>query len=216
VRAFDEVAWDFFAAVLKKEAPGSRSGALRDFQDALHQSLLTDREATSLLRLLWIGGTATSNLFIPSTLHLLLRHNPVKAELQKNPALVPAFVSEALRLEGPITTVPRRAKASINLCGLEIRENDSLAICLLSANSDPEFFPSPEVIDLSRPQSKQIAFGLGIHHCLGGYIARALAETVIGRVLRDFPNLKAGEPLESLEYEEGNLRGLKRIKLINS
>jgi cytochrome P450 len=214
VRAFDEVAWEFFWSVLKSESPGNRTGALREFLDALHESRMTEQEATSLLRLLWIGGTATSNIFNPSALHLLIRHETVKAELQKNPALVPSFVSEALRLEGPITTVLRRAKTAFELCGLEIRENDSLQICLLSANSDPAFFPNPETIDLSRPLSRQIAFGFGIHHCLGGYIARALAETVVGRVLRDLPSLTAAEPLESLEYEEGNLRGLKRLLLV--
>jgi cytochrome P450 len=213
VRAFDEVAGDFFASILKSESPGNRTGALWEFLDALQESRLNEREATSLLRLLWIGGTATSNLFNPSALHLLIRHETVKAELQKNAALVPAFVSEALRLEGPTTTVPRRAKTCFELCGQQIRENDSLQICLLSANSDPAFFPNPKTIDLSRPLSRQIAFGFGIHHCLGGYIARALAETVVGRVLRDLPSLTEAEPLESLEYEEGNLRGLKRLLL---
>jgi cytochrome P450 len=213
VRAFDEVAGEFFGAILKNESPGNRTGALREFLDALQESRLNEREATSLLRLLWIGGTATSNLFNPSALHLLIRHEAVKAELQKNAALIPAFVSEALRLEGPTTTVPRRAKTSFELCGQQIRENDSLQICLLSANSDPAFFPNPESIDFSRPLSRQIAFGFGIHHCLGGYIARALAETVVGRVLRDLPRLTAAEPLEKLEYEDGNLRGLKRLLL---
>lgn len=213
VSAFDEVAGEFFGAILKSESSANRTGALRDFLDALQESRLTEREATSLLRLLWIGGTATSNLFNPSALHLLMQHETVKVELQKNAVLVPAFVSEALRLEGPTTTVPRRAKTSFELCGQQIRENDFLQICLLSANSDPAFFSNPESIDFSRPLSRQIAFGFGIHHCLGGYIARALAETVVGRVLRDLPSLTAAEPLESLEYEEGNLRGLKRLLL---
>ena len=213
VRSFDEVAWDFFSGIIRSESSRTRGAALGYFLRSHEEGLVTEREAVSMLRLLWIGGTATSNLFNPSVLMLLVRHGEVKNALLEDPSRIPAFISEALRLEGPTTTVPRRVKISLELCGQEIREGDALQICLLAANSDPSVFPDPEKIDLTRPMSRQIAFGLGIHHCLGGYIARALAETVVSRTLRHFPRLAAAEPLEGLFYEEGNLRGLKRLLL---
>ncbi len=213
VRSFDEAAWEFFSKVLQSSSVGKREAALGYFIRCQKEGLVSEREAVSMLRLLWVGGTATSNLFNPSVLMLLLRHGEVKNALLRDPSRIPAFISEALRLEGPTTTVPRRVKASLELCGQKIREGDDLQICLLAANSDPSVFPNPEKIDLTRPMLRQIAFGLGIHHCLGGYIARALAETVVSRTLQHFSRLAAAEPLDGLSYEEGNLRGLKRLLL---
>jgi cytochrome P450 len=213
VRGFDEAAWEFFSKLLQSESPGNRGAAIGHFLDCHAKGLVNKREAVSMLRLLWIGGTATSNLFNPSALMLLVRHGEVSMALHRDPSLIPAFISEALRLEGPTTTIPRRAKTSLELCGQEIREGDALQISLLAANSDPSVFPDPEKIDLTRPMSRQIAFGFGIHHCLGGYIARALAETVVSRTLQHFSRLAAAEPLDGLCYEEGNLRGLKRLLL---
>jgi cytochrome P450 len=213
VRSFDQVAWDFFSEILRSESCSDRGAAIGHFLRCRKEGLLDEHEAVSLLRLLWIGGTATSNLFNPSALMLLVRDQETKGALLRDPSQIPAFISEALRLEGPITAVPRRAKTSFNLCGQEICEGDVLQICLLAANSDPSAFPLPEKIDLARPVSRQIAFGFGIHHCLGGYIARALAEALIGRTLQHFSRLAAAEPLDGLSYEEGNLRGLKRLLL---
>jgi cytochrome P450 len=213
VRGFDEAAWEFFSKLLQSESPGNRRAAIRHFLDCHAKGLVNEREAVSMLRLLWIGGTATSNLFNPSALMLLASHGEVKKALLRDPSLIPAFISEALRLEGPTTTVPRRVRTSLELCGQEIREGDALQICLLAANSDPSVFPDPEKINLTRPMSRQIAFGFGIHHCLGGYIARALAETVVSCTLQHFPQLAVAEPLYGLSYEEGNLRGLKRLLL---
>jgi cytochrome P450 len=216
VRSFDQAAWDFFSEILQSRSAGRREAALGYFLRCHEEELVNEREAVSMLRLLWVGGTATSNLFNPSVLMLLLRNGEVKSALLRDPLRIPAFISEALRLEGPTTTVPRRAKISLELCGQEIREGDDLQICLLAANSDPFVFPNPERIDLARPTSRQIAFGLGIHHCLGGYIARTLAETVVRCTLQHFPRLAAAEPLDGLSYEEGNLRGLKRLLLVVS
>lgn len=213
VRAFDDVAWKFFSELVRTETWRDRPGALGHLLRETQESQLSEQAAVSLLRLLWVGSTATSNLFNPSALLLLVRHPQTQAVLREDLSLVPSFVSEALRLEGPTTTVPRRAKSRIELCGQEILEGDKLQICILAANSDPSAFAEPEKIDLRRPATKQIAFGFGIHHCLGGYIARALAETVVARILQTFPKLSAAEPLESVRYEEGDLRGVGRLLL---
>jgi len=213
VRSFDQVTQEFFGGIINRESSAQRGGALQAILRNIEGSELSEREAVSLLRLLWIGGTATSNLFNPSALRLLAVYPSVQSQLRENPGLVPAFISEALRLEGPTTTVPRRAKTDFELCGQMIRQNDALQICLLSANSDPAFFPEPHKIDLRRPAGRQLAFGFGIHHCLGGYIAKALAETVVARTLLAGPHLQWAEASDGLDYEDGNLRGLKRLRL---
>lgn len=191
----------------------NRGGVFGKLLSLSGSDALSDQEIAGLLRLVWLAGTSTSTLFLPSLLLLMLRHPAAVALVRGERTLVPAFVSEALRLEGSVTFVHRRAKTSFELCGREIRRNDLVLLCLLAANSDPTAFPCPEMVDISRPASRHVAFGFGIHHCLGGYIARAVAETVVTRVLDSSPCIVAAQPLTGLTYEEGDLRGLKRLLL---
>jgi cytochrome P450 len=204
---------EFFEQIVATKGEHQCPGVLGALLSRASANPLTNGELVGLLRLLWFAGTSTSTNFLPSLLLLMLRHPDVVQEMRTNPALIPAFVSEALRLEGSIVFVHRRARSSFDLGGQEIRANDSLRICLLAANNDPTVFPEPEKIDLNRPVSRQIAFGVGIHHCLGGYIARALAETMVSRTLQHSTRLAAAESLDALSYEEGNMRGLKRLYL---
>ncbi len=213
VRRFDDSAWDFFSGIVAQGRPEVRDGALRVILEQRHDGSLTDRQAVSLLRLLWIGSTATSNLFNPSALMLLLRHPELQSRLREGPALVPAFVAESLRLEGPTTVVPRRVITDIEFHGVRMRKDDLVSVCLLAANSDPAAFPSPGTIDLDRPAGRHIAFGLGIHHCLGATVARHVAETVVDRLVRCLPSMRSAEPLDHLAYEQGNLRGLTRLRI---
>jgi hypothetical protein len=204
---------EFFEQIVATKGEDERPGVLGALLSHASADPLSNGELVGLLRLLWFAGTSTSTNFLPSLLLLMLRHPHVVQDMRTSPALVPAFVSEALRLEGSIAFVHRRARSSFDLGGQKIRANDSLRICLLAANSDPAVFPEPEKIDLTRPASRQVAFGSGIHHCLGGYIARALAETMVSRTLQCSTRLAAAEPLDRLSYEEGNMRGLKRLLL---
>lgn len=213
VRSFDDSAWEFFSGVVAEGRPTVRDGALRLILEQRRDGSLTDRQAVSLLRLLWIGSTATSNLFNPSALMLLLRHPELQSRLREGPALVPAFVAESLRLESPTTVVPRRAITDIEFHGVRMRKDDLVNVCLLSANSDPAAFPSPCTIDLARPAGRHIAFGFGIHHCLGATIARHVAETIVDRLVRGLPSMHSAEPLDHLAYEQGNLRGLSRLRI---
>jgi cytochrome P450 len=144
---------------------------------------------------------------------LLLRHPELQSRLREDPALVPAFIAESLRLEGPTTVVPRRAITDIEFHGVRMRKDDLVNVCLLAANSDPTAFPSPGTIALDRPAGRDIAFGFGIHHCLGATVARHVAEILVDRLVRGLPSMRSAEPLDHLAYEQGNLRGLTRLRI---
>jgi len=144
---------------------------------------------------------------------LLLRHPELQSRLRQSPALVPAFVAESLRLEGPTTVIPRRVTTDVEFHGVRMRKDDLVDVCLLAANSDPTAFPSPGTIDLSRPVGRHIAFGFGIHHCLGAAVARHVAETLVDRLVRGLPGMRSAEPLDHLAYEQGKLRGLTRLRI---
>ena len=97
--------------------------------------------------------------------------------------------------------------------GQHLQVDDVVKVCLLSANSDPAEFPHPDRIDLDRPPGRHIAFGFGPHLCLGAPLARTIAEIAVVNVVRGLPSLRPAEDLDGLEYEIGDMRGLKRLRL---
>lgn len=216
MQSLDAKAWEFFSQIVTKDQAPSRDGVLACILGHRHDGTLTEYQAISLLRLLWVGSTATSNVLLPSAMMLLVQHQDIQSRLRDQPGLVPAFVSEALRLESPITVVTRRVTAETEFFDVQLRPNDIMNVCLLAANCDPAAFQAPEAIDLGRPAGRQIAFGAGIHHCLGGTIAKSLAETVVDRLLRNSTHLDSTERPGSLRYEAGDFRGLARLGLVVS
>jgi len=182
--------------------------------DALRaQGVLTREQAAGLARMLWVGATATTNLLVASALMLLVRYPEIQRRLRTEHGLVSKFLAEVLRLESPSTIITRTVQRSGDFFGADLQLNDVVKICVLSANSDPEIFANSLEVDLDRPSNRQLEFGFGTHFCPGASIARELAETAVSRILRNSSSLTAAEDLSRLEYEEGDLRALKRLRI---
>lgn len=174
---------------------------------------ISDAEIVGLLRLLWFAGTSTSTHFLPSLLLLMLRHPDVLEEVRADHRLIAAFVSEALRMEGPTGLVPRKAVADFEFCGVRIPANAMVRICILAANGDPAVFPEPRHMILDR-QSQSVAFGHGIHLCLGAMIAKAMAAKVVECLLANCPAMHAAQDLGAVDYEPSDsFRSLKSLRI---
>jgi cytochrome P450 len=166
--------------------------------------------ATCIL-LLAAGNETTTNLIGNGTLALF--QNPEQHELlRKDRSLVEPAVEEMLRFTGPVQATARVALEEIDVGGQQIDEGQ-LALCLLAAaNRDPAVFDDPEDFDIRRRENRHVAFGFGIHFCLGAPLARAEAQIAFDALLERMPDLR----LESEDYEwNGNfiLRGLKRLPI---
>ena len=148
---------------------------------------LTEAELLTLcVNLLTAGHETTTNL-IGSGMLSLLRHPDQLERLRREPALMTSAVEEMLRYESPLQRNLRRVTQEIELRGKVLRPDDLVIQLLGAANRDPEQFADPERFDIGRRPNRQIAFGYGIHFCVGAPLARLEAPIAIGALLRRWP-----------------------------
>jgi cytochrome P450 len=115
-----------------------------------------------------------------------------------------------LRYDSPVQFTSRLLAADITLGGKQLRAGQAMLLVLGAANRDPEQFADPDKLDVTRPDNKHIAFGLGPHFCLGAPLARLEGRIVFETVLQRLPNLRLETPKP--EYRDNfNLRGLKAL-----
>jgi cytochrome P450 len=102
----------------------------------------------------------------------LAQHPTQRRRLVDDPALIPAAVEEMLRWETPVLGVARVATRETTLAGCPIHAGDQVSIILSSANTDPTEFAAPDDVDFDRQPNRHLAFGGGVHRCLGSHLAR--------------------------------------------
>ncbi len=209
----DRLVLEFFTRVFEDTNSTPRAGVIRALSVLRVEGVLTRPQAAGLTRMLWVGATATTNLLIASALMLLARCPAIQSRLRAEHGLVPKFLAEVLRLESPSTVITRTVQSAGDFFGADFQLGDVVKVCVLSANSDSDIFARPLEVDLDRPSNRQLEFGFGAHFCPGANIARELAETAVARILRYSSLVTAAEELSRLEYEEGDLRALKRLRI---
>ena len=148
--------------------------------EGVKSEAFTQFEATVILHtLLSAGGESTTSL-LGNAVRILAEHRDLQHELRENPELIPMFVEEALRLEPPFRYHMRFVPHDTELGGVAIPAGSTALLLWGSANRDPEMFDQPETIDLTRKVPRRhVAFGRGIHHCVGAPLARVEARIVL-------------------------------------
>jgi pimeloyl-[acyl-carrier protein] synthase len=154
---------------------------------------LQEGELLSLCSLILAAGNETTRNLIGNGVRALLAHPEERKRLRDDPALLPSAVEEFLRYDGPIQMTDRVATEDCEIGGQAIRAGQLVGVLLGSANRDPERFPEPDRLDLGRPDNRHLAFGHGLHFCLGAGLARLEAQVAIGGLLRRFPDFR-GDP----------------------
>jgi cytochrome P450 len=173
---------------------------------------LTDQELLTVCVTLLTAGHETTTNLIANGMWLLLTHPEQCDRLRDDPSLMPAAVEEMLRMESPLQRNPRRAAVDIDLHGERIPAGDYVMQVLGSANHDPAAFPDPERFDIARTPNRHVAFGGGIHFCLGAPLARLEAPIAIGELLRRAPNLALADPDSPPRWiRSGLLRGMDAL-----
>jgi cytochrome P450 len=165
---------------------------------------------TSLLLL--AGHETTINLICNGT-YALLRHPDQFALLQQDPAgLAKSATEECLRYDSPVKSIQRIASQDIEVRGKALRKDDRIRWFISSANRDPDAFPDPERFDITRHPNQHVAFGSGVHHCLGATLARVEGQEVFKALAKRFPKLRAEAEAEKLEYQPSiTFRSLKSL-----
>jgi cytochrome P450 len=174
---------------------------------------LSEDELLAMVFLLLVAGHETTvNLIGNGTLALL--QNPDQLQkLRDDPSLIKPAIEELLRYEGPVeTSTERFAREDVAIGDTVIPKGEMVMIVIAAADHDPERFPEPDALDIARADNKHLAFGKGIHHCLGAPLARMEGQIALGTLLRRMPDLRLKGSPESLTWRPGMvLRGLKGL-----
>ena len=172
---------------------------------------LDQEELISMMLLLLIAGHETSVNLIANGVLALLKNPGALAAVGNDPELLPAAVEEMLRFDGALKTTSRRWVAeAMHFAGEDLRRGDMLVVAVLGANRDPNRFECPHVFDPHRQPSRHLAFGHGIHFCLGAPLARLEAQVAIGALLRELPGIRLQCEPDELTYKHNNmLHGLQ-------
>jgi cytochrome P450 len=154
-------------------------------------SSLPDEMVTELLFMLLNGGIDTSTALIAGTFGHLGAHPDHRATLAADPGLVPAAVDEMLRLLTPGTGVARTVAGPAEVGGVALHPGERVLLALGSANNDPDEFPDPDTARFDRPNTgRHLAFGTGVHRCLGAFLAPAEMTVLLDEVLRRMPDYR--------------------------
>ena len=167
---------------------------------------LTRNELVSTAFLLIMAGFDTTVNLIASGTLALLTHPEETARLRQDPSLLPAAVEELLRFTSPVNHANDRfTTENVQIGDVVIPAGEWVIPAIASADWDPVRFPDPDRLDLGRDTSGHLAFGHGVHHCLGAPLARMEAEVALGALLARFPRIALAVPSSELRWRPVSL-----------
>jgi cytochrome P450 len=173
---------------------------------------LTEDDVLGMVVLLLIAGNETTTNLLGNGIATLLEHPDALRRLREDPALIPGFIEEVLRYDGPVRMLTRRATQDVTLAGVTIPKDSIVMPIIASANRDPAQFPDPDRFDITREQRGHVAFGHGIHFCVGAPLSRLEGRIAFEEIFRRLPPFSR-EPGSLMWNPSFSLRGLKSLPL---
>ena len=181
--------------------------AAEDAGDRLSHDELLD----TMILLYGAGHETTVNLISGGILNLL-RHPDELRRLQDDPSLIASTVEELLRFGPPVQVSARTATTDVDLDGQHVARGQQCIVMIAGANRDPSVFPDPDRLDIGRADNRHLAFGGGIHLCLGAPLARIEAQEAVLRLVQRFPSMALAA--EDVEWKPTQtIRGPARLDL---
>jgi cytochrome P450 len=178
--------------------------------------VLDEDEVLATVFLMFLAGHVTTVNLVGNGVVALLTHPDQLAKLNASPDLAKGVVEETLRYWGPVDFIGRRiAREDVELSGTVIPTGEQATVSLASANRDPERFADPDVFDITRADAnRHVAFGKGIHVCLGAPLARVEGQVAFDTLFRRFPELRLAVPIEEVRWGASFLRGFARLPVL--
>jgi hypothetical protein len=202
---------EYFRALLPERRRHARADLLSSLIAVEEQGdRLTEGELLATCVLLFIAGHETTVNLIGNGLLALLRHPAELERLRSEPGLIGSAVEELLRFDSPVQRTARITNAVVEVGGKTLPPGAFVVTAIGAANRDPRHFPDPDRLDIGRTENRHIAFGFGIHFCLGAPLARVEGQLALAALMRRMPKLRLAN--RELEWRESStLRGLKAL-----
>ncbi len=174
---------------------------------------MTEDEVLAMIFLVLSAGHETTLNLISSGTLALLEHPDQLAKLRSEPALIKTGIEELLRFAGPAEMATERyAREDITIAGTVIPRGELVLAVIASANRDANYFDNPDTLDITREKNKHLAFGQGIHYCVGAPLSRLEGQIAISTLIQRLPNLHLSVAPDQLRWRsEFILRGLEAL-----
>ena len=170
---------------------------------------LTDQELLSTVVTLFVAGHETTTHLLGNGILALLLRQDVLNQARRDESKIPFIVEEMARFDGSVPRSWRLAKSDLDLSGVKIKKGDLVLPILSAANRDPEVFEEPERFDFHRDNKRHLAYGKGVHVCLGAPLARLEAQELLKALFKSFDQIELNADFENLEWRKDlALRGL--------
>ena len=213
VRKSTEEMMDYFRDAVRQQRTHPREGLIHSFLTAeIEGDRLTEEEIVANTIVTMVGGQETTTNLIGNGVLSLLRNPDQLEALRADLSLVPSAVEELLRYESPSQHTARMAPCDTELGGKKIRKRQAVIAVMAAANRDPERFPDPDRLDITRPDNRHVAFAWGPHFCFGAPLARIEGQIAIKTLLRRLPGLSL-EPGRLVWRTSLGLRGLTALQV---
>ncbi|MEU6147795.1 cytochrome P450 [Streptomyces sp. NPDC047081] len=189
----------------KQKQPEPGEGVLDELvHQQLREGVLDRQEVVSFATILLVAGHETTANMISLGTFTLLQHPEKLAELRADPELLPAAVEELMRMLSIADGLLRRATEDIDAGGTTIRAGDGVVFSTSVINRDQDVYAEPDALDWHRPTRHHVAFGFGIHQCLGQNLARAEMEIALRTLFHRLPELRLAAPADEIPFKPGD------------
>lgn len=203
----------YFRSAMQEQRSRPRGGLVSELMNAeIQGDRLTEDEVIANCIVTMVGGQETTTNLIGNGVLSLLRNPEQLEKLRANVALIPSAVEELLRYESPSQHTARLAPEDVILGEKRVRKRQAVIAVMAAGNRDPERFPDPDRLDITRTDNRHLAFGWAAHFCFGAALARIEGQTAFELMLRRLPNWKLGSvPL--VWRSNLGLRGLTKLPI---
>ena len=206
---------DYFRKAMQEQKTHPRTGLIQAFMSAeVEGARFSEEEIVANLIVTMVGGQETTTNLIGNGVLTLLRHPGELERLRADPSLIPSAVEELLRYESPSQHTARLAPADVELGGKRIRKRDAVIAVMGAGNRDPERFPEPDRLDITRKDNRHLAFGWAAHFCFGAALARLEGQIAFERILARLPHLTLDTRVPLIWRQNLGLRGLTALPVM--
>lgn len=204
---------EYFREAIREVSRQPREGLINAFVTAeINGDRFTEDEVIANTIVTMVGGQETTTNLIGNGILTLLRNPSERDRLSTDPSLITSAVEELLRYESPSQHTARIAPRDVVMGEKQIRRGEAVIAVMAAANRDPERFPDPDRVDLSRTDNRHVAFGWGPHFCFGAPLARIEGQIAFTTLLRRLGQLSL--PAQKLTWRANlGLRGLTQLRV---
>lgn len=212
-RAFEEMS-DYFRRMLEERKRTPREDMMSDLLKAsVDGEHLSMEDTISFCTILLLAGHVTTTNLLSQAIRCFDEHPEALEQVRRQPELMPEAIEEVLRYASPVWRLVRTTNEAVNIAGVTIPKGEMIFTWLASANRDPAQFSEPERFVPTRTPNRHIAFGHGVHFCIGAPLSRMEAAVALPMIITQLPHLRVIHEESPTLFEGRFLFGFKRLPI---